>query len=154
MSYTGHSLRGVLPLCRGAVGVFYSPSRLGNICLYKSLLITVHNMFGSVSVSSYLSISYFSYLFISAHLSQSVLAQSDEAVEYIHCFSAEGNPTPHQWVSWIWYYTIWWWGSSNAWALGNAQYPFIAITPKSTLAWSGSTWWGPICRSNRSKLCN
>ena len=27
---SGHSLGGVLPLCRGAVGVFYSPSRLGN----------------------------------------------------------------------------------------------------------------------------
>ena len=31
--YPGHSLwRGVLPLCRGAVSVFYSPNRLGN-CL-------------------------------------------------------------------------------------------------------------------------
>ena len=30
VSYPGHSLGvGVLPLCRGAVGVFYSPSRLG-----------------------------------------------------------------------------------------------------------------------------
>ena len=31
MSYLGHSLGGVLPLCRGAVDVFYTPSRLGNI---------------------------------------------------------------------------------------------------------------------------
>ena len=31
VSYPGHSLRGVLPLCREAVGVFYSPSRLGNL---------------------------------------------------------------------------------------------------------------------------
>ena len=30
MSYPGHSLGGVLPLCREAVSVFYSPSRLGN----------------------------------------------------------------------------------------------------------------------------
>ena len=29
-SYPGHSLGGVLPLCREAVGVFYSLSRLGN----------------------------------------------------------------------------------------------------------------------------
>ena len=29
MSYPGHSLVGVLPLCREAVGAFYSPSRLG-----------------------------------------------------------------------------------------------------------------------------
>ena len=32
VSYLGHSLRGVLPLRRGAVGVFYSPSRVGKIC--------------------------------------------------------------------------------------------------------------------------
>ena len=31
MSYPGHSLGGVLPLCRGAVSVFYSPSWLGKI---------------------------------------------------------------------------------------------------------------------------
>ena len=30
MSYPEHLLVGVLPLGRGAVGVFYSPSRLGN----------------------------------------------------------------------------------------------------------------------------
>ena len=24
--------------------------------------------------------------------------------------------------------------------LGNTEYPFIAITPRSTLAWSGSSW--------------
>ena len=29
MQYPGHSLAGVLPLCREAVGVFYSPNRLG-----------------------------------------------------------------------------------------------------------------------------
>ena len=34
---------------------------------------------------------------------------------------------------------IWWWGSSNAGALGNAEYLFIAITPRNTLGWSGST---------------
>ena len=34
VSYLGHSLvGGVLPLCREAVGVFYSPSRLGNYSL-------------------------------------------------------------------------------------------------------------------------
>ena len=44
-----------------------------------------------------------------------------------------------QWVSWIWHKTIWWWDSSNAGTLRNADYPFIAITLWSTLAWSGST---------------
>ena len=34
----------------------------------------------------------------------------------------------------------WWWGSSNAGALGNAEYPFIAIALRSTLPRSGSTW--------------
>ena len=29
VSYPGHSLGGVLPLCRGAISVFYSPSWLG-----------------------------------------------------------------------------------------------------------------------------
>ena len=33
---------------------------------------------------------------------------------------------------------IWWWGSSLG-ALGNMKYLFIAITPRSTLTWSGST---------------
>ena len=34
---------------------------------------------------------------------------------------------------------IWWSGSDNPEALGNVEYPFIAITPKSTLARNGST---------------
>ena len=29
------------------------------------------------------------------------------------------------WVSWLWDYTIWWWGFSNAGALGNTKYSFI-----------------------------
>ena len=39
-----------------------------------------------------------------------------------------------QWVSCILDLKIWWWSSSNPGALGNAEYPFIAITPKSILA--------------------
>ena len=31
VSYLGHSLAGVLTLCRDAVGVFYTPSRLCNV---------------------------------------------------------------------------------------------------------------------------
>ena len=37
---------------------------------------------------------------------------------------------------------IWWWGSSNAGALRNMEYSFITMA--SSLAWSGSTWQGPI----------
>ena len=36
VSYPGQSLGRVLPLCRGAVGVFYSPSQLGNKILRET----------------------------------------------------------------------------------------------------------------------
>ena len=48
--------------------------------------------------------------------------------------------------------TLNWLGSSDAGALGNAEHPFIAIAPRSTLARSGSTWFGPIYGLNRTKL--
>ena len=32
-----------------------------------------------------------------------------------------------------WHQTIRWWSSGNAGALGNAEYPFIAISPRSTI---------------------
>ena len=48
------------------------------------------------------------------------------AVEYIDCISAKECPG---------YDTK----QSDAGALGNVEYPFIAITPRSTLARSGST---------------
>ena len=31
-------------------------------------------------------------------------------------------------------------GSTNSGALGNAEYPFIAIVSRSVLTWSGSIW--------------
>ena len=43
-------------------------------------------------------------------------------------------------------------GSSNTEALVNADYRFIAIASKSTRAGSGSTWYGPIYGSCRTKL--
>ena len=46
---------------------------------------------------------------------------------------------PPKRMSWLRYLTIWW-GSSNAGALGNAEYHFIAITSRSTLVRIGSTW--------------
>ena len=60
-------------------------------------------------------------------------------------FCREVRP-PTQWVSWIWHKTIWWWGSGNPEALGNAEYSFITIAPRSTLMleWShqlGSYLW-------------
>ena len=55
----------------------------------------------------------------------------------IDCTSAEGYPP--RWVSWVWHWTIWWWGSSDAGALGNVEHSFIAIAPRLTLARYGST---------------
>ena len=52
--------------------------------------------------------------------------------------SLQSGKTPPQQVSWIWHETSR--VSSNCGALGNAEYPFIAIAPRSTLAWSSSTW--------------
>ena len=46
---------------------------------------------------------------------------------------------PPQRVSWIFHLTIRWRDSDNARALGNAEYPFIAIAPRFTLAWSSCT---------------
>ena len=67
-----------------------------------------------------------------------IVAKSFGAVEYANCISAEGKiRPPNQIVSWIWYLTMWWWGS-NLEALGNVKYSFITITPRSTLTQSGS----------------
>ena len=51
-----------------------------------------------------------------------------------------GRVRPSNRVSYIWHLTIWRWCSSNAGALGNAEYPFIAIASRSTMTRSGSTW--------------
>ena len=52
------------------------------------------------------------------------------------CRGVRLPPSLHRRVSWIWHETIWWWGSSNAGALGNAEY----VAHRSTRTWSGSTW--------------
>ena len=70
----------------------------------------------------------------------------------LHCVHLCRRVRLSQQVSWMGQWTIWWWGSSNAGDLGNAEYHFIAIAPRSTLAWSGSTWSGPIYGYNRTKL--
>ena len=63
----------------------------------------------------------------------------------LHLFRGVRLP---QWVFSIWYQTIW---SSNAGALENAEYPFIAIAPWFFL--SGITWQGSVYVLNASKLC-
>ena len=58
----------------------------------------------------------------------------------IHLLHLSRGIRPHQWVSLIWHYTIWWWVSSNVGALGNTEHHFIAIAPRSTLAWRDRAW--------------
>ena len=40
-----------------------------------------------------------------------------------------GVRSPPQRVSWIWHLPIWWWVSSNAGVLGNAEYPLLPSLP-------------------------
>ena len=65
----------------------------------------------------------------------------------------ETPPPRHQWVSWIWYKSIWCRVFSNPGALGNAEYPFIAIAPWMSLTRIWSTWLDPIFWSNRTVWC-
>ena len=51
--------------------------------------------------------------------------------------SLQRGKTPNR-ASMIWNYTIWWWCFSNTGALGNAEFPFIAITLRPTLTLSGN----------------
>ena len=46
--------------------------------------------------------------------------------------------------------TIWWWGSSKASALGNAEYFFTVIVPRSTLTWRG--WVTLLIRGQSKKF--
>ena len=57
--------------------------------------------------------------------------QSAGGAEYINCISPNGC---------LGYDTEQSDGFSNAGALGNVEHPFIAITPRSTPAHSGSIW--------------
>ena len=75
---------------------------------------------------------------ISIHTSLSYLGPVGWGSRIHRSQLCRGVRLPQQ-VSWIWHYTIWWWGSTNAGVLGNAEYLFIAIAPRSTMAWSGST---------------
>ena len=52
----------------------------------------------------------------------------DCRIHWLHL--CRGIRPPHQRVSWIWHKTLWWWSSSDAGALGNAEYFFIAIAPR------------------------
>ena len=72
---------------------------------------------------------------------QILQSNSNNYIVYIH--SCRGTRFPQR-VSWIWHLTVWWWGSCDGGALGNAEYSFIAIAPRSTLPRSSSTWSGQI----------
>ena len=62
------------------------------------------------------------------------MAQSAGPIEYTDYISAEGDKTPL--MSFLKYDSK----QYDAGGLGNAEYPFIAITPRSTLAWTGNSW--------------
>ena len=67
------------------------------------------------------------------------LTQSAGATEHTVCIPAERYKTPTTSVLKM-MLKIWWWGSTYARVLGNAEYLFIAIAPMSTLTRGGSTW--------------
>ena len=62
--------------------------------------------------------------------------------KYTDCISTEGQEL-------LINVLIWWWGSSNARALGNAEYTFIAIVSRSIQARSERISLSPIYGSNR-----
>ena len=53
LSYPGHSFGGVLPLCRGAVGVFYFPSRLGKFLKSLEIILQFTNKSLPLNRNSY-----------------------------------------------------------------------------------------------------
>ena len=67
--------------------------------------------------------------------SQSFFAWLAGAVEYTDCFSTEGKTPPQTTVLDMTLNNL-----IVRFLLGNAEYHFIAIAPRSTLARSGSTW--------------
>ena len=58
------------------------------------------------------------------------VVQAAAALEYTDCISPTSAPDMTL--------KIWLLGSYNAGVLGNAEYPFIALAPRSTLVWSDS----------------
>ena len=76
---------------------------------------------------------------MATYLSFNEQAQSAGAVEYADFISAEGlDPSSLSRVQDMALNCIWWWGFSPG-VLGNKEYPFTTITPRSLLTWSGST---------------
>ena len=109
------------------------PKRNSNTLIYTSFS-------DSLSISSYQFITFISSISPSIYLSI-YLTSCPVGWDYrIHRLQFCQGIRPPKRVSCIWHEKIWWRGSSNAGALGNAEYPFIAIAPRSTLARIYSTW--------------
>ena len=64
------------------------------------------------------------------------MAQLVGASKYIDCISAEGLDFSNECRG----YDTKQSDDETSGALGNAEYPFIALAPRFTLAWSGGTW--------------
>ena len=77
------------------------------------------------------------YIYMFIHIYKYMFAQPTGAVEYTDCFSTKRlDPHPNEFPRYD--STIWWWGPSNAGAVGNVEYSYIDITTRSSLA--QSTW--------------
>ena len=122
---------GVLALCRDVVGVFYSPSWLGQDCLVSYPGHLLGESYSSAEMQ----------LVCSAAPADWV---SDVTVQYVNHFTI-GTTLG---VLGITLNCTWCWGS-NSGDLENGKYPFFAIPPRSTLTQSGSACSSPICGSNR-----
>ena len=70
-------------------------------------------------------------------------------LEYADCIPCLGlRPLPKTVALSMTLDCVWWWESDSGHP-GNEKYSFIVITPRSTLAQSSITCWGPIIASNR-----
>ena len=61
--------------------------------------------------------------------------QDIEYTDYIPCSEVRTSKK----LSWVWHYTASA-GEAPVLELRELKYPFIAITPRSTLTWSSSSW--------------
>ena len=145
MSFPGHSLRGYFLQHYGSFTIRYSTSYPGTIwegiiSLWRSnrciLKLGCVPAYFYICVTKPHKLKRFNFIFQTHFVSCPVCWSC--RIHWLHlCW---GVRPPAQWVSWVWHKTVWWWGPSNAGALGNKEHPFIAIAPRSTLARRGSTW--------------
>ena len=98
-----------------------------------------------LSSSLFLSFSLYPFLFLFLSLSISCPVGWGCRIYRLHlCRGIRPPPHPTS--------VLGWWGSRDTGALGNVEHPFITKAPWSTLARCGSTWCGPMCWLDITKL--